>query len=188
MKKIIISLLVVLLLVTQANALEFIGTCSGDELEITLNYTFNGDERFFEEEPFLCPYGCVENLSRYGDACAYSPAEENARNSGIPIAISIILSAIAIAFVYLSLNMTDENGVLGWYFLIFSLVIMAANLFMLTQYIVDAGIVNILSSTGYALIITIVFLLFYFMVFFITKGFKRLTERDSRSFGDTLRP
>lgn len=189
MKKILLLTMFIIFLIPIATAtsLEFIGNCTdADTLVISMNYTFNGSERDFLQDPIICPHGCVEGQGQYGDDCGPSPQEQNANNSGIAIAISIILSIMSIAFMYVSVNVSEKNGVLGWFFLPLSMIIMVVNLFVLTVYTIDAGITNILATTGYAIIIAIVFLMFYFMLFYFTKGFERLMNRDKEKFEDKL--
>lgn len=190
MRKIIIGLFLAVFLIPNISSFEFIGNCTDSTTLVrTLNFTFNETERVFEQSPVTCPYGCVENLDTYGDDCSPSPDEQNTENHGIAIAISIILSAMAIAFVYVAMNLTDETSVLSWFFLPLSMLMMVVNIFMLTFYTVDTGIINILSTTGYGIIISIVFIMFYFLVFFFTKGFRTLfkNKRDSERFDDKSR-
>lgn len=174
-------------LIPGAYALQFVGDCQdSNTLVITLNYSVAGSNTLIQEEPLTCPYGCIENKTMYGDDCADSPLEQNNTDGGIAIAISIILSIMSIAFIYVSVNVSDKNGVLGWFFLPLSMILMVVNLFVLSVYIANVGISNILMTTGYTIIIAMVFLFFYFMVFYFTNGFERLMNRDRERFGDKL--
>lgn len=183
----LISLIIFLIPTATATSLEFIGNCTdADTLVISMNYTFNETERFFEQRPIICPHGCTDGQGQYGDDCGPSPNEQNATNTGTAIAISIILSMIAFAFIYLALNLSKDNQILGWFFLPVSLFIMIVNVFVLTWFTVDVGLINILSVTGLVLIVAVILVIAYFMLFVMTKGFqKSLRQREQRNrFGE----
>ena len=69
MKKLLIPLVILLLAVNSASAIEWIGKCTDNEtLVLTADYEFNGTSNTFNQS-IICQNGCENNLGKYGADC-----------------------------------------------------------------------------------------------------------------------
>jgi magnesium-transporting ATPase (P-type) len=147
-------------------------------LFIENNYWLDG-EYYQNNQTRECVSGCSPVSVRCND-------DFSTQDNIFILSIIIIISVIVISMTYISINLDKKHSILGWYFLPFTLVTMIVGVFIISVNVVNDAARNMLNGVGFGLIITLILLIFYLILFIVTKGFEKLFNKNKDNYGDTL--
>lgn len=158
-KFVMILALIVLMTFSSVSATELCLNSSYRQWTKTID--LNGTQYDFEGVPDYCPGGCVNGECKPLD-------DQNV------MAFSILFSVFSFAFIYLGLNLREENRILGWLFIPMALVMMISAFFTIVEHGgFSQNVSNILSVSGFAVILILVFVIAFFIIMLITKLFSK---------------
>jgi len=120
-----------------------------------------------------CPNGCIKGECKL-------PYQEGT----VPVALSVLFSVFSFCFFYVSLNLKEQHGILGWLFASFGILMIISGLFTVMEYAVFSdGLTAILNAVGFSLIILLFIFIFYFLATLIQGLVKSLSGGKPYSKG-----
>lgn len=120
-------------------------------------FSFNNTFYRINQSAEQCQYGCA------GGECLPSKEGEN-------VALAVIFIGIIFAFAYLGVNMgqQEKSALIGWMFIILSLVFMVSAIYSLVSQSIYYHLLNqLLATISYAIILVIIIVIAYIMIFML---------------------
>lgn len=174
----VLTLILGLLVVPGASAMTTFYSCINDTHMLEeANLVIDGT-KYQINQTMECAYDCSDIKQQCND----NPSEASPWGF-IPIAIMFPL--FSFIFVYISLNVGKKHSILGWFFIPFSMIMMMIGIFSLIEYENSMNIKNILSTSGFGIIIALIVFISYFMLWFIFNMIGKMQKDEP--YGDNLR-
>lgn len=170
MKKIKFAFLVMMLLIISVGITSATKTCINSSY-VSTEYTINIDGTpLVVSSTDYCEGGCVKGECK--------PLESNDT-----IGFAIMFASVVLGFVYIGMNLRDEQRILGWIFIPMALIMMFTGFFIMIEFgAYSESVVNILGMVGFVLILILFLIIFYFIMMFLMKVFNK-----SFPYSDRLR-
>ena len=116
-----------------------------------------------------CPYGCA------GGKCLPSGGNDT-------LSLAVIFAVIIFSFIYLGVNLPQENAFLSWVFIPMGIIFMVVGLFFVAlQSIFNEQINEMLAWISYSILIILISLIAYFFIYLIYNSMKKVFPYSPKS-------